>query len=163
MWQNYYSFAQLLKKAGQGVGVCKIWFFKLFLQIYLFLLCSWVLTCMCTCVSCSCLVPMETRGGCWIPWNWSYGWLWTMTWVLRTEPRSSARVTCVLSSWATSLAQVILMLCVCVFACMCTYMPCVYSASRDQEKASGTMELVLSHRVDAGNRTQVLCMSTQCT
>lgn len=25
----------------------------------------------------------------WIPWNWSYWWLWTAMWALEIEPRSS--------------------------------------------------------------------------
>ena len=28
----------------------------------------------------------RSGGGHWIPWNWSYGWLWTTVWVLGTEP-----------------------------------------------------------------------------
>lgn len=37
------------------------------------------------------LVPTEVRIKHWIPWSWSCGWLWANVWVLRTEPRSSAR------------------------------------------------------------------------
>lgn len=32
----------------------------------------------------ACLVPMKTRRQYWIPWNFSYGWLWTM-WVLEVN------------------------------------------------------------------------------
>jgi len=27
------------------------------------------------CVPCACLIPAETKRGCWILWNWSYRWL----------------------------------------------------------------------------------------
>ena len=36
-------------------------------------------------------VCAEASGGQKMPWKWSYNWLWVPTWVLRTEPRSSAR------------------------------------------------------------------------
>jgi hypothetical protein len=32
--------------------------------------CMYIYLCMCVC-----LMPMETRRGHWIPWNWSYRWL----------------------------------------------------------------------------------------
>lgn len=31
------------------------------------------------------------EGVCQIPWNWSYGWLWAVTWVLGTKPWTLAR------------------------------------------------------------------------
>lgn len=40
-----------------------------------------------------CLVPVEAGRGHWIPWSWSYRCLWGITWVLGSEPRSSARAT----------------------------------------------------------------------
>lgn len=42
-------------------------------------------------VSCFCLVATEIRRQCQIPWNWSYGQLWTTIWVLRIEPNSSVK------------------------------------------------------------------------
>lgn len=48
-----------------------------------------------------CLVPTEITGGLWIPWTWSYGWLWTTMWVLRIEARSSARAAHA-NSWVIS-------------------------------------------------------------
>jgi hypothetical protein len=41
-----------------------------------------------------CLVLVGATGGSWLSLNWSYRWLWTILWVLGTEPWSSA--------WATS-------------------------------------------------------------
>jgi hypothetical protein len=38
-----------------------------------------------------CLVPTGVRKGCWISWNCSYRLLVTVTWVLGTKPRSSAK------------------------------------------------------------------------
>jgi hypothetical protein len=38
------------------------------------------------------LVPTEARRRfCQIPWNWSYGWLRAVMWVLGTKPRIWAR------------------------------------------------------------------------
>lgn len=34
------------------------------------------------CTHCLCLVPVETRRGLCIPWNWSYSRLWATMWVL---------------------------------------------------------------------------------
>ena len=42
--------------------------------------------------SLTCLVPMEARWGCQVPWKWSYRWLWTSLWVLVNTLRSSGRV-----------------------------------------------------------------------
>lgn len=33
-------------------------------------------------------VPMKIRKGCWVLWNYSYGWLIATVWVLWFEPRS---------------------------------------------------------------------------
>lgn len=38
------------------------------------------------------LVSLEARRVCWIPWAWSYRWLWVTVWVPGIEPASSARV-----------------------------------------------------------------------
>lgn len=51
-------------------------------------------------VPCTCLVPMETKGGHQMPWNWSYRCLWTIMWILRIEPESSAREKGALRRWA---------------------------------------------------------------
>lgn len=51
-----------------------------------------------------CLVPEEARRGSWIPWNWSYGWLWVTMWVLGVEQWSSTRATRAFHCWATSAA-----------------------------------------------------------
>jgi hypothetical protein len=51
--------------------------------------------CMCT----VCLVPGKGRRGNQI-WNWNYGWVWPILWVLGTEPESSARTACALSHWS---------------------------------------------------------------
>lgn len=40
-----------------------------------------------------CLVPMEVRRGYQIPWNWSYRYLWTTTWVMVPKSESSAGAT----------------------------------------------------------------------
>lgn len=44
--------------------------------------------CLCTPV---CLVPGEAGRRHWIPWNWSYKWLFAMMWVLGTKSRFSGR------------------------------------------------------------------------
>ena len=51
------------------------------------------------CAPYMCLVPMEDSRGCWIPWTWSYIWLWATMWVLRTEPGSSERAASTLKHW----------------------------------------------------------------
>jgi hypothetical protein len=30
------------------------------------------------CVPCACLVPVETRKGCQVPWSWNYRWFWML-------------------------------------------------------------------------------------
>jgi len=54
--------------------------------------------------------PSEVRSEHWIPWNWSYGWFWTL-WVLGAEPWSSIR-TSALNSWTSAPAS---SLCMCPF------------------------------------------------
>lgn len=49
--------------------------------------------CMRVCPSCVCLLPVEAGEGRRFHWKWSYGWLWTPRWVLRTKARSSTRST----------------------------------------------------------------------
>lgn len=54
------------------------YYYKLFIQRFLKLqslfLCVCVV-CMLTCIWPACLVHMEARRGCWIPWDYSYRWL----------------------------------------------------------------------------------------
>lgn len=78
-------------------------------KVYLFL-CACVCACMSLCAADGCLVPSETRGGCWIPWNWSSSWLWAsyLMWVLRSEHRTSRRVIYSHKSWVISPAPNIL-------------------------------------------------------
>lgn len=45
-------------------------------------------------------MPSEARKGHWVPWNLSYRKLWTMTWVLGSEPRCSVKATGALKGWA---------------------------------------------------------------
>ena len=49
----------------------------------------------------ACLIPTESRGGRWIPRNWSDRWLWAATWVLGVEPGASLRASA-LNHWAIS-------------------------------------------------------------
>ncbi|CAO2597816.1 hypothetical protein LEMLEM_LOCUS9161 [Lemmus lemmus] len=42
-------------------------------------------------------VPMESRGGHQVPWNWSYRWWQTAMWVLGLLPASSGRAASALS------------------------------------------------------------------
>lgn len=51
-------------------------------------------------VSCKFLVP-EIRSGHQISWNWRWRWLWAVTWLLGTNPRSSARATSAFTSRAS--------------------------------------------------------------
>lgn len=36
-------------------------------------------------------VLVEVRWGCWSPWNWNCGWLFTAMWVLGLKPETSGR------------------------------------------------------------------------
>lgn len=40
------------------------------------------------CVLHACLVLLDSGGGCWIPWNWNYRWLWATMLGPGTKPRS---------------------------------------------------------------------------
>ena len=73
---------------------------RLGLKMDLYLGMSGCFVCMCVCVLCPCLVPLKVRRGCQIPWNWSYRQLWAASWVLGSEPRSSARAASALLCWA---------------------------------------------------------------
>jgi hypothetical protein len=84
-------------------------------------LCAWVLACMCVLSLCmgvglhvcptflcmgvglqsSCSMCMSAQRGqrkCRISWNWSYGGLWTVMWVLRLQPESSRKADSALNS-----------------------------------------------------------------
>lgn len=63
------------------------------------ILCVWVFTCVCMCTT-QCLVPLNVRRGCKIPWNWSHKLLWAIMWALGTELRS-----CVESSKCSLMAE----------------------------------------------------------
>lgn len=39
--------------------------------------CIWCFALMYICIPCTCLVPLETRRGYQVLWNWSFSWLWT--------------------------------------------------------------------------------------
>lgn len=56
------------------------------------------------CVTLACLIPTEVRKGCWVCWNWSYGWSWATTWVLAMEPGPSARILSAFNCWPISSA-----------------------------------------------------------
>lgn len=49
---------------------------------------------------------VKVRRRLWIPWNWSYGWLWATVWVLGnglpppTHPQISTRVLVLINCWA---------------------------------------------------------------
>lgn len=60
--------------------------FYLSSSIHSFILCIWILICMCT----TCIHNSQKSQ---IFWNWSNGWLWTTVVVLGTEPSSSDRAT----------------------------------------------------------------------
>lgn len=46
---------------------------------------------MCVCLSTLRVPDALTRRGLWIPWNWSYSWLWAAMWLLGAEPGFSTR------------------------------------------------------------------------
>ena len=48
------------------------------------------------------IVPMETRRGSWIPWNWKYRQLWATMWVLGIKSKSSRRTASALNCWVIS-------------------------------------------------------------
>jgi hypothetical protein len=45
-------------------------------------------------------VPKEARRRYWIPWKWSYRWLWAPVWMLGPKLRSSASAFGTLNLWA---------------------------------------------------------------
>lgn len=47
------------------------------------------------------MVLTEIRRGHWMPWNYTYGWLWATIWMLGIEPRSFARTRSALNYWDT--------------------------------------------------------------
>lgn len=69
-----------------------------------FILCVWLFAHMHVYVPCVYLVPIETRRGCFFPWNWSYRHLEAAFWMLGTEPRSSLRVARALTHWTITAA-----------------------------------------------------------
>ena len=52
-------------------------------------------------------VPVGGRREHWIPWNWSYRWVWAVVWVLGTESGPSARAESTHDSWAISPAPML--------------------------------------------------------
>lgn len=56
------------------------------------------------CVPCVCLMLAEARRGNWIPWYWSYRWLWATMCVLGIKPGLSGREVSAPNHWANSLA-----------------------------------------------------------
>ena len=70
-------------------GLLKNLLFKHFKNYYMCM--SVVLGCMYICIPLTCLLLSVTRKGCWIPWNWFYGWLWAIISVLGIKPGSSVR------------------------------------------------------------------------
>ena len=48
------------------------------------------------CVLLSCMVPINTRRGHQIPWNWNYGWLGATIWVLGIEATLAGRAASVI-------------------------------------------------------------------
>lgn len=47
-------------------------------------------------------VPEEARRGCWVTWNWTYGWFWCLIWVLGSKPMSPGRAVHTLNHSAIS-------------------------------------------------------------
>lgn len=60
-----------LKCLGQGM------FQILFICLFTYMVYGF-LPCMSVCVPIVCLMPMEVRKGCQIPWSWSHRWLWSI-------------------------------------------------------------------------------------
>lgn len=76
-------------------------FFSFKLYLFFILMCK-CFACIYACVPCACLVPLEIRRGCQIPWYWSSGKSWATMWVLESEPGSSTRADHTLNRWAIS-------------------------------------------------------------
>jgi hypothetical protein len=57
--------------------------------------------CIHVCELCTCQGFLVTRKGWHIPWNWSFGKLWTAVWMLGTQPLS-ARAARTLKHWIIS-------------------------------------------------------------
>lgn len=73
----------------QHAGVLRNNSSPLLLDLFIFMYESFA--CMYICVSCACLVPMEVRIGCHIPWNWNCGWL-CGCWELKLRPLQEQHV-----------------------------------------------------------------------
>lgn len=56
------------------------------------------------CALCECLVPLEVRIQCQIPWTWSSRWIVSHHVDARTETRSSGSIASTLKLWAIALA-----------------------------------------------------------
>jgi hypothetical protein len=93
--------------------------------MYMWHVCAWV------CIYAMCIQKsLEARRGQQIPWNWSYRWLWAMMWILRPEPRFSARTTTDPSLQLQTLEwpspfyyRVLMVFCLCLWI-MCTCHHC---------------------------------------
>ena len=68
------------------------------LKVYLYL----CFVCMCLCIPCVYLVPVDIRGGHQVALTWNYKWLWATILLLETEHGSVARAVSGLNWWAIS-------------------------------------------------------------
>lgn len=77
------------------------WILHYFNFSFIFLMCMGILP---ACMSVDHVIEVfhEARRRHWIPWCWSYRWLWAVTWVLGIEPRFFARIASFLNDWAFS-------------------------------------------------------------
>ena len=78
----------------------KFLFSFLFLTFYFIYV--WVVFFFPTCVPHICLVSLEVKRGCQVPWNWTYRQLCAAIWVLGMEARSSGRAASALNCWVIS-------------------------------------------------------------
>lgn len=89
----YNDFAVLLMTS------CFCFVFALVLDLFILLYVCERFAYMDVCVARTWLVPMETRRGCGVAWNWKYRRLWDAMWILGTRTRFFKNNPC---SWILS-------------------------------------------------------------
>lgn len=96
-WKNF-SLLPIITSASQEYESCII------CKDFCVVLLLWMRALHVLCVVCVCMLSVKVRSGHWIPWTWSYKWLWATIWVLGTEPSSSAGAASASICWTISLA-----------------------------------------------------------
>lgn len=116
-----------------GLGLRYIIFLiKIFWFIYFYFM--WLSVCLHVYALCASLVSMEIRRACHISKKWSYRWLWTAMWMLKTKPRFSTRATSALNHWAIILGLSFVLLSKSYnYACLPEHSPWMESCRENSE------------------------------